>query len=163
MGKTRKSKWLRVSRQDLVHSARTGIAACVSLETARLCRLPEAYWATITTIVIMQSTLGAALTVSEYRFAGTGLGSLMGALLATYFPGSLIVFTLGVFVLGLICAMLRLDRAAYRFAGITLAIVMLVAHLGPAWIVAVHRSLEVSIGVGVGLLLTAVWPVKEPA
>lgn len=162
MGKTRKSKWLRVTQQDLIHSVRTGIAACVSLEIARLCRLPEAYWATITTIVIMQSTLGAALTISEQRFAGTVLGSVMGTLLATYYSGSVIFFTAGVFVLGLVCALLRLDRAAYRFAGITLAIVMLVAHIGPAWIVAIHRSLEVSIGIAVGLLLTAVWPVAEP-
>jgi uncharacterized membrane protein YccC len=162
MADARNSKWFRVTRQDLIHSTRTGIAACVSLEIARLCRLPEAYWATITTIVIMQSTLGAALTISEQRFAGTVLGSLMGTLLATYFPGNVILFTAGVFVLGLLCAALRLDRAAYRFAGITLAIVMLVSHVGPAWIVSIHRSLEVTIGIAVGLILTAVWPVAEP-
>ena len=69
----------RVNRRVLVHSARTAVAAVVSLAVARALGLPEAYWATITTLIIMQSTLGAALTVSEQRFAGTALGALMGA------------------------------------------------------------------------------------
>lgn len=162
MADARKSKWLRVTRHDLIHSARTAIAACVSLEIALLFRLPEAYWAAITTMIIMQSNLGAALTVSGQRFAGTALGSAIGALLATYFPSSVILFTASIFVLGLICAALRLDRVAYRFAGITLAIVMLVTRVAPAWVVAAHRSIEVSIGIAVGLILTGVWPHPEP-
>jgi uncharacterized membrane protein YccC len=56
----------------LVHSARTAVAAVVSVLVARLFRLPEVYWAPITTIVITQSSLGAALKVSWKRFVGTG-------------------------------------------------------------------------------------------
>jgi hypothetical protein len=66
-----------------------GLAGC-----CRALELPEAYWATITTLIIMQSTLGAALAVSEQRFAGTALGAVMGALLTTYFGSNLIVFGL---------------------------------------------------------------------
>jgi uncharacterized membrane protein YccC len=65
-------------------------------------------------------------------------------------------------VLGLICA-LMLGRNAFRYAGITLAIVMLVARPEPAWMIAIHRFLEISVGIAVGLLLTAVWPEPEPA
>jgi uncharacterized membrane protein YccC len=163
MRHAKKSTHIGVNQQALVHAARTTIAACASLEIARLFKLPEAYWAAITTLIVMQSTLGAALTVSGHRFAGTLLGSAMGALLATYFPANLIFFAAGVFVLGLICAALRVDRVAYRFAGVTLAIVMLVPRIGSAWVVAAHRSLEVSVGIAVALVLTAVWPMHEPA
>jgi len=152
-----------VTHNDLIHSTRTAIAACVSLEIARLLKLPEAYWAAITTLIVMQSTLGAALTISGQRFAGTALGSVMGALLVTYFPSSVLPFTAGVFILGFICAALRLDRAAYRFAGVTLAIVMLVDRVRPAWAIAAHRFIEVSVGIAIGLILTAVWPEPEPA
>jgi uncharacterized membrane protein YccC len=69
----------------------------------------------------------------------------------------------GVFVLGLIRALLGIGRNAFRYAGITLAIVMLVARAEPAWMIAVHRFLEISVGIAVGLLLTAVWPEPEPA
>src|SRR5260370_17029893 len=68
----------------LVHSLRTAIACVVSLLVARLFRLPEAYWAPITTVVITQSSLGAALAVSWHRFLGTVLGALVWAAMATY-------------------------------------------------------------------------------
>jgi len=151
----------RIGRRALVHSTRTAIAAVTSLIVARSLGLPEAYWATITTLIIMQSTLGAALAVSEQRFAGTALGAALAALLATYFGSNMIVYGLGVFAIGLICAALRLGEA-YRLASVTLAIVMLIAHTKPAWIVAAHRFVEVSVGIAVGLALTALWPEGEP-
>jgi uncharacterized membrane protein YgaE (UPF0421/DUF939 family) len=152
----------RVDRHALVHSTRTAIAAIVSLIVAQALGLPEAYWATITTLIIMQSTLGAALAVSEQRLAGTALGAALAALLATYFGSNMIVFGLGVFAIGLICAALRLGEA-YRLASVTLAIVMLIGHTRPAWIVAAHRFVEVSVGIAVGLGLTALWPHSDPA
>jgi uncharacterized membrane protein YgaE (UPF0421/DUF939 family) len=151
----------RVDRHALAHSARTAIAAIASLLVARALGLPEAYWATITTLIIMQSTLGAALAVSEQRLAGTALGAALAALLATYFGSNMIVFTLGVFAIGLICAALSLGEA-YRMASVTLAIVVLIPHTKPAWIVATHRFVEVSVGIAVGLGLTALWPHSDP-
>ncbi len=151
----------RLGQRALVHSARTAIAAVVSLIVARALGLPEAYWAPITTLIIMQSTLGAALAVSEQRLAGTALGAALAALLTTYFGSNLIVFGAGVFALGLICAALRLEDA-YRLASVTLAIVMLIARTKSAWIVAAHRFVEVTVGIAVGLALTAVWPGDEP-
>jgi uncharacterized membrane protein YccC len=153
---------LRVTRQDVIHAARTTVAALASLLLARLFKLPEAYWATVTTLVVMQSTLGAAFTVSWHRFAGTAIGAAAGALFATYFGSNAAIFALGIFIMGIVCAALRLDIAAYRFAGVTLAIVMLVAHSSPGWLVAVHRFIEVSLGIAVGLALTALWP-ESPA
>jgi uncharacterized membrane protein YgaE (UPF0421/DUF939 family) len=151
----------RLNREWLVHSVRTTIAAIASLYIARLAGLPEAYWATITTIIVTQSTLGAALKPSWYRFVGTALGVAAGALAATYFGTNTMVFALGIFVLGLVCAMLRLDRNAYRFAGTALAIVVLASHEKAAWVAALHRFIEVSIGIVVGLVITAAWPEKE--
>jgi uncharacterized membrane protein YccC len=147
----------RLNQQALVHSARTAIAAVVSLIVARALGLPEAYWATITTLIIMQSTLGAALAVSEQRLAGTALGAVLGALLATYFGSNVFVYGAGVFAIGLICAALRLGEA-YRMGSVTLAVVMLIARTQAAWIVAAHRFVEVSLGIAVGLALTALWP-----
>jgi len=49
----------------VLDSARTAVAALVSVAAARLVRLPEAYWAPVTTVAITQSTLGAALAVSR--------------------------------------------------------------------------------------------------
>jgi uncharacterized membrane protein YccC len=147
----------------LLHSLQTAAAAVISLLIARMFRLPEAYWAAITTLIVMQSTLGSALKISEQRFAGTVVGAAAGALLATYANANVAVFGAGLLGLGIVCAILRLDRSAYRFAGITLAIVMLVTRTQPAWVIAAHRFFEVTVGIVVGLILTAVWPLREEA
>jgi uncharacterized membrane protein YccC len=163
MADPNRRKWLHVDRKEIIHSARTAIAVVVSLLVARLFRLPESYWAAIATIIVMQSTLGAAWTVSKDRLAGTALGATAGALLATYVGQNAAVFGAGVFALGVLCAVLHVERAAYRYAGITLAIITLIARTQPAWIIAIHRFFEISVGIAIGLIVTAVWPEFEPA
>jgi uncharacterized membrane protein YccC len=163
MADAKKRKWLHVDQKEIVHAVRTAIAAVASLLIARLFRLPEAYWAAIATLIVMQSTLGAAWTISKDRLAGTALGAAAGALLATYAGSSVAVFGAGLFVLGVLCAILRIERAAYRYAGITLVIVMLIASTQRPWIIALHRFVEISVGIAVGLILTAVWPEQQQA
>lgn len=158
MTRPAKWTWLIVDRAEWVHAIRTGVAAVASLLIARLCRLPEAYWAAVTTFVVMQSTLGAALRVSRQRLAGTAVGAAIGGLLATYFGSSVTAFGLGVVVCGAICALLHIERNGFRYSGITLVIIMMVPRILPAWRVSIDRFIEISVGIVVGLLLTAAWP-----
>jgi uncharacterized membrane protein YgaE (UPF0421/DUF939 family) len=137
------------------------VAAVLSLLAARMVGLPEVFWAPVSTLIVTQSTLGTGLTISWQRWVGTALGSAAGALLASQFGTGLIAFGAGLFGLGLLCAVLRLERAAYRFAGIALIVVMFVARAGSVWVVAIHRFVEVSIGIGVGLIVLVVWPEPE--
>ena len=146
----------------MVHSVRTAVATVASLLAARLFRLPEAYWAPITTVVITQSSLGAALTVSGQRFVGTLLGAVVGAIVASYFGPHVLVFGICVFLLGLVCAAMHVDRSAYRFGGTTLAIVLLIPRNAPPWQIAFHRFAEVSIGIAVALVFAWVWPERDP-
>jgi uncharacterized membrane protein YccC len=44
---------------------------------------------------------------------------------------------------------------------VTLAIVMLVPRLATPWAGAVHRFFEVSLGIAIALVVTAVWPERE--
>ena len=89
-------KWEQENLPSVVHSIRTAIAATLSLAVARLLGLPEAYWAGITTLVVMQSTLSATVLIS---IAATALGAVAGALVASYFPGNVLAFAAAVFVL----------------------------------------------------------------
>ncbi len=86
------------------------------------------------------------------------MGAALGALVATFFSPNWMVYGAGIFVCGIACSLLRL-AAAYRFAAITLSIALLVAHQRPAWIVASHRFVEVSLGIAVALVVTLVWHV----
>jgi len=149
------------AKQIVMHSLRTAVAVVASVLVARLFSLPETYWAPITTIVITQSSLGAALAVSKERLLGTGLGAALGALVGTYVGSSLLVFGVSIFILGLLRTVVRADRSAYRFGGIGLAIVVLVPSPRPPWRVAFDRFTEVAIGIAVALLLTVLWPEGE--
>jgi uncharacterized membrane protein YccC len=146
----------------LVHSVRTAVVAVVSLLAARLLRLPQSYWAPITTLVITQSSLGAALAVSWQRFVGTVLEAVVGGTVASYVGPHPLIFAVCVFILGLLCALMHTDWSAYRFGGVTLAIVLLIPRTGPAWQIAFHRFAGVSIGIGVALIFAWVWPEREP-
>ena len=148
---------IRLDRDGVEHAARTATGAILSLLVARLFSLPESYWAAVTTIMVLQSTLGAALSVSALRFIGTAMGAAAGALVAARFGPNAVVFGAAVFALGVLSGALRCDRSTFHFAGMTLAFVMLTVDGRSPWIVAVNRFLEVSIGIFVSLLLTAVW------
>jgi uncharacterized membrane protein YccC len=147
--------------QWVEHAARVTAAVTVSYLAALSLGLPEAYWAPITTMIVVQSTLGAALTISVQRLAGTALGAGLAALAATFAGAGVVVFSAGVFLLGLICAALHLDRTGYRFSCITLAIVLLAGHGEKPWAIAAHRFVEVSLGIAAGLVLTALWPERS--
>jgi uncharacterized membrane protein YgaE (UPF0421/DUF939 family) len=146
----------KLTLDTLLDTARTTVAAVVSMLLARLLKLPEFYWAPISAIVIIQSTIDPR-TLAWQRFAGTALGAAVGALIATFFSPSALVYAVAIFLSGVLCALLRF-RGAYRFAAITVSIVLLIAHTRPAWIVASHRFVEVSVGIAVALGLSEVWP-----
>jgi uncharacterized membrane protein YccC len=151
---------LGLTREALFHSARTAVAAVLSLLLARALSLPEFYWAPISTIVILLSP-SDPFTLAWQRFAGTALGAAVGALIATFVHVNWMVYGwmvygAGILLCGLLSALLRLG-GAYRFAAITLSIVLLIAHAAPPWVVAYHRFVEVSLGIAVALLVSKVW------
>lgn len=139
------------------YAAQTALAAVVSYLIARLFRLPEAYWAPMSTLIVMQSTLSAAVPISVQYVAGTAVGAAVGAVTDVYFPANVWAFGVAAFIIGLLCVGLRVERSAYRYASITLAIVMLVPRSTSARLVAIHRFFEVSIGIAVGLAFFALW------
>ncbi len=151
---------LGLTRQALLHSARTAVAAVVSLMLAHALKLAEFYWAPISTIVILLSP-SDPFTLAWQRFAGTALGAAVGALIATFFPMNWMVYGAGILLCGILSALLRLG-GAYRFTAITLSVVLLIAHARPPWVVAFHRFVEVSLGIAVALVVTKVWRLPAP-
>jgi uncharacterized membrane protein YgaE (UPF0421/DUF939 family) len=128
---------------------------------ARLLKMPEYYWAPISTIVIIQSTIPPR-TLAWQRFVGTALGAVLGAALATFFHATTIVYLLGLLLCGVLSFLLNLG-GAYRFAAITLSIILLIPRAAAPWVVSWHRFLEVSLGVAVALVTATVWPLTKKA
>ena len=124
-------------------------------------QMPEAYWAAIATLIVIQSTFGATLTLSIGRIVATGIGASVGALEANYFGANLVAFAVAIFLVGLLSIASRLEKTAYHYASITLTIIILIPRSAAPWIVALHRFIEVSVGIIVALALVALWPERK--
>jgi len=133
------------------------IAALVSYLIAAQFGLAEAYWAPMSTLIVMQLTFSAAMPVAVQYVAGTAAGAAVGAATDAYVHGSVWAFAAAVVFIGSFCVVLRVERSSFRYASITLVIVMLVPRSTSARLVALHRFFEVSIGIAVGLALFAIW------
>ena len=136
--------WDKENLPSITHSIRTAVAATVSVIIAGLVHTPEAYWAAIATLVVMQSTLGATLTLSIERIIATAVGASIGALEANFFGANLVAFALAVFLVGLLSIAFRLEKTAYRYASVTFTIIVLIP-LGRAVddrFAQIHRSLS---------------------
>jgi uncharacterized membrane protein YgaE (UPF0421/DUF939 family) len=105
----------------------------------------------------MKLTLDAAFPIAVQYVAGTAVGAAVGAATDYYFHTSVWAFAGAVIFVGLLCVGFRIQRSAFRYASVTLAIVLLVPRPATAPIVALHRFFEVSIGIMVGLALFAIW------
>lgn len=138
----------------------TALAAVASFYVADFLRLPEAYWAVISSIIVMQSSVGATVGASWNRLAGTALGAFMGALFASLFGTSVWAFGAAVAATVWLCASLGLLES-YRLAGVTVSIVMLVSRSQDYGVIALRRFLEVAVGIIVSLVVTALsWPAR---
>ena len=67
-----------------------------------------------------------------------------------------------VILIGLLSYGFCLEETAYRYASVTLAIIVLIPRSNPAWIVALHKFIEVSVGIIVALIVVGLWPERSP-
>ena len=135
---------------------RTALAAGLAYWITELFRLPAGYWAAISAIVVMQSEVGATVSASRDRIAGTAVGSFIGWLTGLIWHHSLIVFALAVLLVMVLCTLLRFQNAG-RLAGVAVAIVVLFPRTAPLWRIAIQRFLEVSLGIAVSLAVALTW------
>jgi uncharacterized membrane protein YccC len=136
----------------LIHAAKTALAAALCWWLALRFGLHDGYWGAISSIIVLQSNMGATVTASRDRLLGTLIGaifgfsfSLLGALPWNYI--------LAVLAAVIVCGLLGL-RSSSRLAGVTITIIMLVQKTGSRWDLALDRVSEVVLGIVVALAVT---------
>jgi uncharacterized membrane protein YccC len=149
--------WKEENLPSVAHAVRTAVAATLSVLLARLVGLPEAYWAVIATLVVMQSPLSSTVPLAIQRIVASALGATLGTIESACFGANLVAFALTIFVLGLISIAFRLEKVGYSYAGMTLAIIVLIPRPEAPWIAALHRFAEVSLGILVALAVVGAW------
>ena len=147
------SKTLPRTRIEL--AVATGVAGALSLYAARFLKLPQGYWAAISSFIVLQSNVAATLSAARGRMIGTAIGAVVGAIFVRYvgvhplWLGLAVVFTV------LLCQGLGLEDS-YRLACVTVAIVMIIHSTNSAWATAGYRFLEVSLGIIVAVVVAAI-------
>ena len=149
--------WKKENLPSVRHAVRTAIAATLSVLLARLVGLPEPEWAVIATLVVMQSPLSSTVPLAIQRIVASAVGASLGIVESTYFGANLVAFAFTIFVLGLVSLVFRLEKVGYSYAGMTLAIIVLISRHEAPWLVAVHRFAEVSLGILVALAVVVGW------
>jgi uncharacterized membrane protein YccC len=149
---------VRAAGPPLLFGLRLWMSVCLALYVAFWLELDSAYWAGASAAIICQPHLGASLRKGWFRIIGTVVGAVVIVVLTAVFPQNRFGFLVGLALWGGACALvatLLRNFAAYAaaLAGFTAAIIasdQLGATGGPngqAFMLAVHRVSEISIGI----------------
>lgn len=125
----------------------TVFAAVAAYVLAEWMQLPQGYWAVMTAILVVQSSVGASLGLALDRLLATIVGAAVGGALVLIF-GHLPHATPALLALSVLAlAYVANLRSSLRLAPVTAAIVILAdPHLGSPLQSALNRVVEISLG-----------------
>jgi len=142
-------------RFGLRHALRTAVAVVATQALVTLLKLPQGYWAVITTVIVMQANLGGSMRAAWTRLAGTAVGAVFGAAAAYCGGQSLASAGLSVFATLAACSAIPRLRESSRVAGITAIIVIFGGHPDiPAFVLGFDRFLEIAVGIVTALAVS---------
>ena len=139
---------------ELRLAVRVTTAAVLAFALAKLLGFAHGYWAVITAIIVMQTSVGGSLKAAVDRLLGTMAGALYGAAVALLVPhGTTAELATAMVAAILPLALLAAIKPGFKVAPVT-AFIVLVPLSGvpaPPLTYALERILEISIGSIVGL------------
>jgi uncharacterized membrane protein YccC len=145
---------IRTRQAEIRLALRATVAAVLAFALARLLELPQGYWAVITAILVMQTSVGASLKAALDRLGGTLAGAIFGACISLLIPhasqlGLGLAIALAMAPMTLLAAM----NASFKVAPVTALIVLLptAGNIAPPLVYALDRILEIALGNIVGM------------
>jgi uncharacterized membrane protein YccC len=147
-------RFLRTRTSELRLAVRVTAAAVLAFALAKLLGFAHGYWAVITAIIVMQTSVGGSLKAAVDRLLGTMAGALYGAAIAVVVPHTSTAGLAAAMVIAIApLALLAAVRANFKAAPITAFIVLVPLsgqEVAPLTF-ALDRILEISIGSLVGM------------
>jgi uncharacterized membrane protein YccC len=131
---------------------RTTVAALLTYAIATGLALPQAFWAVMTTLIVVQGSVGGTLGAGLDRIAGTLGGAALGAAVALLQPVLGMPDSVALVIAIAPLAMLAAHQTRFRVAPLTAAIILLGSPPDVApLLAATHRVVEILLGSLVGL------------
>jgi uncharacterized membrane protein YccC len=149
--------WLQGRSSVLRLVLRTTLAGLITFTLSHLLELPHSYWAVLTSVIIMQESVGGSLKATLDRMLGTVAGAIWGVSVTLAIPHRdtlTLGLTLAVALAPL--ALLAALKPNYRVAPVTAIIVLLTTagvQIAPMHY-AVDRVLEIGLGCLVGIAVS---------
>ncbi|MFO0994122.1 MAG: FUSC family protein [Hyphomicrobiales bacterium] len=142
--------YLRAHPAEWRQALRVVIAVATTLIAIALLEVPQGYWAVITAVIVVQTSIGGSLKAALDRLWGTLAGAAVGALVAILLPhSSALEIALAIIVAVVPLAYLAAVNPAFRVAPVT-AVIMLVPtygpHAGAPVATALDRVFEIALG-----------------
>jgi uncharacterized membrane protein YccC len=153
----RVTDWLQGRSGVLRLVLRTTLAGLITFTLTHLLELPHAYWAVLTSVIIMQESVGGSLKATLDRMLGTVAGAIWGVSVTLAIPHRetlMLGLTLAVALAPL--SLLAALKPNYRVAPVTAIIVLLTTagvQVAPMRY-AVDRVLEIGLGCLVGFAVS---------
>ena len=144
---------------ELRHALRVVTAVIAAFAVVKLLGLSQGWWAVITALLVVQTSVGGSLKAALDRLWGTIAGALYGAVVAITIPHVTDVgLGIAIAVAILPLAYLAAINPIFRVAPVTALIVMLpiYGHAGNPLFSAIDRVIEIIIGNIVALAVTFV-------
>jgi uncharacterized membrane protein YccC len=150
--------WASRHRIELALTLRMSVAGLLSFAVAHLFQVTQVYWAVLTTVIVMQASVGGSLKAMLDRFVGTLGGAGWGVAVTIALPHPDVASTGIALAAALIpLALLVAFRPAYRVAPVTAAIVLLGRPVaGGVIAAALDRVFEIGLG-SIVALAVALW------
>lgn len=149
-----------ITRDHVRHGIKVGIASVLAYVLSLQAGLPYAFWAVITTVIVMQMHVADSIRMSVYRFTGTAMGAAIGIIMILVLPPTPMYTLLGIFLGTGLCAYLTRYNERFRMAAITVSIVFLTS-IGEDGRIpfTLYRVAEIGIGVTCAFLVAVfIWP-----
>ncbi|MDB5364909.1 MAG: hypothetical protein JWM77_836 [Rhodospirillales bacterium] len=142
-------------RERLRLAARVAAATLLAWLISGSVNLPQAWWAVITALLVVQASLGGSIAIGIDRVLGTMLGAAFGAVAAWLHIAFQVSLTLLLPIVVAPLALIAAQRPSYRVAPVTAVIVLLVTHPDESpFMAGVERIAEILLGTVVGVLVS---------
>ena len=144
--------WIGRHKAELRLAIRMSVAGLLALLLAEVFNLPQAVWAAITAVIVVQASVGASLKAAMDRLVGTIGGAAVGALAAL---GLIYVGeswrAVAVFAALVPLALAAALSSSFRVAPVTVLILLLGTTAGSPIRSALERVIEIGLGNVVGI------------
>ncbi len=153
-----------MTKHSIQYAIKTGVAIVLSYTFSSIVLPSYAFWAPISTIIVMQVSVASSVSSSLDRIIGTVYGAVLGLAAHFIFTANTFTLMLGLAVSTAFCALLLLWNPRYRLAGITAITIVLVMPTASASEIMIFSGtmiFHIVVGILTSLLVSVLlWPVS---